>query len=344
MDGLDVLRQRNKDLLDQLKRLSGCSQSRKRDREDEAEESREPAQLLRTLTDGDRGAGRAALARPTVRFADICEGQTGIRSTITTPPLTSKQSERSAEHTAPSDLFKDSDRHLRVHNRPQDARPKSCLVSHSKEQREVRNRVTFQSNEREDTSASESHHHMQPLLGYDWIAGVLDAEDSLIERSDEFFNDLCTFRSLNKDECVHSLQAEFAEENQSALPLQTDKNVPEAKTDTHQCTFSYRINSRLFPVPLHSQESCPVCRKHKFSHPHTVAEPALIRVSIPRSALLPSYKYKAHRRSSFDPSDSLGLPSHCLSGWSNKGQSSLPPPSSLDLRSSLNTKNKELEG
>ncbi|TKS71264.1 Migration and invasion-inhibitory protein IGFBP2-binding protein [Collichthys lucidus] len=193
------------------------------------------------------------------------------------------------------------------------------------------------------SACKDSHHHMQPLLGYDWIAGVLDAEDSLIERSDEFFNDLCTFRSLNKDECVHSLQAEFAEENQSALPLQTDKNVPEAKTDTHHCTFSYRINSRLFPVPLHSQECCPVCRKHKSSHPHTVAEPALIRVSIPRSALLPSYKYKAHRRSSFDPSDSLGLPSHCLSGWSNKGQSSLPPPSSLDLRSSLNTKNKELE-
>lgn len=34
-----------------------------------------------------------------------------------------------------------------------------------------------------------------------------------------------------------------------------------------------------------------------------------IRVSIPRSTLVPAYKYKAHRRRSFDPSDSLGLPS-----------------------------------
>ena len=33
------------------------------------------------------------------------------------------------------------------------------------------------------------------------------------------------------------------------------------------------------------------------------------RVSIPRSTLLPAYQYKAHRRCSFDPSDSLGLPS-----------------------------------
>lgn len=42
-------------------------------------------------------------------------------------------------------------------------------------------------------------------------------------------------------------------------------------------TFSYRINSRLFPVPLHSEENCPVCKTHKSAHPHTPAEPALIR-------------------------------------------------------------------
>lgn len=44
-----------------------------------------------------------------------------------------------------------------------------------------------------------------------------------------------------------------------------------------------------------------------------------------------------------------GLLQHCLSGWSNKSQYTLPPPSSLDLRSSLNlnnstmSQNKELE-
>uniref|UniRef100_A0AAQ4P0E1 Migration and invasion inhibitory protein n=1 Tax=Gasterosteus aculeatus aculeatus TaxID=481459 RepID=A0AAQ4P0E1_GASAC len=280
VDRLDVLRHRNKDLLNRLKqqreeleRLGGCSRSRKRGREDEAEDRREPAGVL---TGGHRGA---ALARPT---SEVCS------------------------------------------------------------------RVTFLPDECEGTSASDRH-RLQPLLGYDWIAGVLDAEDSLIERSDEFFNDLHTFRSLNKDKCVHSKQAEFPEENHSLLPLLSDKNHPEANKHTHQCTFSYRINSRLFPVPLHAKECCPVCKEHKSSHPHTSAEPALIRVSIPRSTLLPPYKYKAHRRCSFDPSDSLGLPSHCLSGWSNTGQSTLPPPSSLDLRSSLHTKSstesqdKELE-
>lgn len=40
------------------------------------------------------------------------------------------------------------------------------------------------------------------------LKGVLDTEDSLIERSDEFFNDLQVFRSLNKDDCVHSAPVE----------------------------------------------------------------------------------------------------------------------------------------
>ncbi|TRY76146.1 hypothetical protein DNTS_031478 [Danionella cerebrum] len=72
-------------------------------------------------------------------------------------------------------------------------------------------------------------------------------------------------------------------------------------------TFCYRINSRLFAVPLDAPATCPVCRMLKSEHPHTESEPALIRVSIPHSALLPVYEYKAHRRSSFDPSDSLTL-------------------------------------
>ncbi|CAK6952597.1 migration and invasion-inhibitory protein isoform X1 [Scomber scombrus] len=350
IDRLDVLRERNKDLLIQLKhqreklqRLGGCcSPSRKRERE---------AEDVWTLTGEDRGPARAALTTSTGRFDDACERETDTQATISTPPLTFKHRGGTAERTAEISSRRDGNRYTRVHDGLQDTRPlstKSCLVNHGKEQREARSRVTFQSDECEEIPALERH-HLQPLLGYDWIAGVLDVEDSLIERSDEFFSDLCAFRSLNKDECVHTQQAEFSEENHSDLLLLTDKDGPEANKDTHQCTFSYRINSRLFPVPLLSEECCPVCKKHKSSQLHTSADPALIRVSIPRSTLLPPYKYKAHRRCSFDPSDSLGLPSHCLSGWSNTGQSTLSPPSSLDLRSSLNMQsstgphNKDLE-
>uniref|UniRef100_A0A3B4AI18 Migration and invasion inhibitory protein n=1 Tax=Periophthalmus magnuspinnatus TaxID=409849 RepID=A0A3B4AI18_9GOBI len=141
----------------------------------------------------------------------------------------------------------------------------------------------------EEAQSSIGRHHLTPLLGYDWIA---DAEDSLMERSDDFFNDLCRFRALNREQCVNS--------RHSGLYL-----ICYIITGT----FSYRINNRLFPVPLISEECCPVCKKHKSEHPHTAKEPALIRVSIPRSTLLPPHKYKAHRRCSFDPSDSLSLPS-----------------------------------
>uniref|UniRef100_A0A8C1SH68 Migration and invasion inhibitory protein n=1 Tax=Cyprinus carpio TaxID=7962 RepID=A0A8C1SH68_CYPCA len=158
-----------------------------------------------------------------------------------------------------------------------------------------------------------SERNIRPLLGYDWIAGLVDAESSLEDRSEQFFSDLGRFRLANRDECVHSLLS----------------------GSVSFCTFCYRINSRLFAVPLDAQAACPVCKMLKSKHPQTQREPALIRVSIPRSTLLPAYKYKAHRRCSFDPSDSLGLPSHCLSGWSNPTLNSGSQMSGLDLRGSV---------
>uniref|UniRef100_A0A8C1IJW3 Migration and invasion inhibitory protein n=1 Tax=Cyprinus carpio TaxID=7962 RepID=A0A8C1IJW3_CYPCA len=179
-----------------------------------------------------------------------------------------------------------------------------------------------------------SERNIRPLLGYDWIAGLVDAESSLEDRSEQFFSDLGRFRLANRDECVHSLLSGFP----SAADLASssfDSDVLQPPTDSHQCTFCYRINSRLFAVPLDAQAACPVCKMLKSKHPQTQREPALIRVSIPRSTLLPAYKYKAHRRCSFDPSDSLGLPSHCLSGWSNPTLNSGSQMSGLDLRGSV---------
>ncbi|CAN9512078.1 unnamed protein product [Ophioblennius macclurei] len=341
---LEALRERNRYLIEQLKlqgealeRLSGCRENRKREREEEEkddeeeevqeEDERSSPEELVTVTRGHRAPARAALAKPSVRFADICEDQTDIQQSVSTSAA--------AVDLEPSDVFEGRRRH--PPGRSGSVITKSCLASHSKELSGVQSRVRLQSDEREDVPPTERH-HLQPLLGYDWIAGVLDTDDSLMERSDDFFNDLRVFRSLNKDECVQTTHSEFSEDSLQESPLLRDKDAPQADADTHQCTFSYRINSRLFPVPLGAQECCPVCKRHKSGHPHTPSEPALVRISVPRSALLPPYKYKAHRRCSFDPSDSLGLPSHCLSGWSNTGQTALPPPSCLDLKSSLDTK------
>ncbi|XP_028303694.1 migration and invasion inhibitory protein isoform X2 [Gouania willdenowi] len=328
-DEVEVLRERNRELLTQLKiqretleRLKSSSQSRRRKREDEAQE--------------ERASARAAPRKPTVRFADLCEIQAGDQQLVST---SSKHKVDSL--TKPLDI---SSKDPEDQNNP--VCLKSCLVDHSKKQSDVHPEEC----EVQHDSPPAERHHLQPLLGYDWIA-VLDNDDTLMQRSDQFFNDLCVFRSLNKDECVHSTDSEFSEEILPSSRLLKEIFDVQNTTDSHivhQCTFSYRINSRLFPVPLHSQECCPVCKKHKSSHPHTTDEPALVRVSVPRTILLPPYKYKAHRRCSFNPSDSLGLPSHCLSGWSNPGQSNTLPPSSLDLRSSLKVNaspviNKELE-
>ncbi|XP_037534681.1 migration and invasion-inhibitory protein [Nematolebias whitei] len=334
-DRLEFLREQNRRLLTQLKQQRENLEQRSGCRGSEAE--------VTVTTNGDRGPARAALAKPSVRFVEPLEIHRNLQHIVSAPSETSKHKGVTAEHTTQTEPLNDSYRNLQVGNELQDTRPltaKSCQFNPTRNQKETKSQVTFGSDDGEHKPFSFSH-HLQPLLGYDWIAGVLDTEDSLAEQSDEFFNDLRVFRSLNKDECIHDAQSELFEERRSVAPLLTDEDNQEANTDSHQCTFSYRINNRLFPVPLHSRECCPVCKKHKSSHPHSAAEPALIRVSLPRTALLPPYKYKAHRRSSFDPSDSLGLPSHCLSGWSNTGQTTVPPPSSLDLRSSLKPNNSE---
>jgi len=44
--------------------------------------------------------------------------------------------------------------------------------------------------------------HRGPLLGYDWIAGLMDNEKSLADIPDDCFDEVREFRRLNKDACV----------------------------------------------------------------------------------------------------------------------------------------------
>lgn len=67
----EVLRQRNKDLLNQLQQQSEklerlCGRKRAREAEEEKRKQREDTV---TLTGGDHRPARAALAKPSVRFA-----------------------------------------------------------------------------------------------------------------------------------------------------------------------------------------------------------------------------------------------------------------------------------
>ena len=46
-----------------------------------------------------------------------------------------------------------------------------------------------------------------PKLGYDWIAGLLEAGSCLSERDDQYFEEMKEFRRVNHSECVQPPEA-----------------------------------------------------------------------------------------------------------------------------------------
>ncbi|KYO31456.1 migration and invasion-inhibitory protein [Alligator mississippiensis] len=193
--------------------------------------------------------------------------------------------------------------------------------------------VTFQDN-LEEYTIPEGSWSVRPLLGYDWIAGLLETDSSVSEKSEQYFAELQEFRLVNKEACVYE---------QCLEPEALDYLAPEQDVDlvptSHQCIYCFRLNKRLFPVPVDSASACPICKTPRAQRPpETLEEPAYIRVSIPRATLLPAHKYKIHRRKSFEAADNLALPSHCLVGWENVIPFGSPTMSSLDLRTSLEEK------
>ncbi|XP_051493174.1 migration and invasion-inhibitory protein isoform X2 [Apus apus] len=211
-------------------------------------------------------------------------------------------------------------------------RKSDLLTSQSKELKEA-DPVTFQSDS-EEYPIPMSTSSVCPFLGYDWIAGLLDTNSLVAEKSDQYFAELHEFRQANKEACIHEQHLE---------PSDLDNIVPEQEPawipGSHKCVYCYRLNRRLFTVPTDSASACPVCKIPRTHQPlETLEEPVYVRVSIPRSTLKPAYKYRAHRRRSFEPADNLALPLHCLAGWEYTITSSSPMLSSLDLRSSLEKK------
>ncbi|KAF5913940.1 hypothetical protein HPG69_011971 [Diceros bicornis minor] len=167
-------------------------------------------------------------------------------------------------------------------------------------------RVTF----KKESPVPEGVWRFRPYLGYDWIAGSLDSSSPVTSKPEAFFSKLQKFREANKEECICSV-------------------------------YCYRVSRRLFLVPSDPGSPCRLCRVPRGQRgPETLAEPAQVRVSVPLSILDPPHQYRIHRRKSFDASDTLALPRHCLLGWDI-----LPPkaekssaPESLGLWSCVSSK------
>ncbi|NWV13620.1 MIIP protein, partial [Ptilonorhynchus violaceus] len=137
--------------------------------------------------------------------------------------------------------------------------PKSVLLtSRSKELKKGARHVTFQPDPEED-AVPVSSWSPHPFLGYDWIAGLLDTKSPVTEKSEQYFAELQEFRQANREACI---QQEHPE------PKALDCTGPEQElnliTGSCKCVYCYRLNRRLFAVPVDSVSACPVCRT-----PHT---------------------------------------------------------------------------
>ncbi|XP_003793334.1 migration and invasion-inhibitory protein isoform X1 [Otolemur garnettii] len=203
---------------------------------------------------------------------------------------------------------------------------KSVLAQGSKQSKP---KVTFCEESKESVLPDRSM-HLPPHLGYDWIAGALGNSSSVTSQPETFFSKLQEFREANKEECICRYpEPQFLGQPESS-------NVEE----DHECVYCYQVNRRLFVVPLDPGTPCRLCRIPRSQRdPKTLEESAQVRVSIPLSILDPPHQYRIHRRKSFDNSDTLALPRHCLLGWDI-----LPPKSekssalkSLDLWSAVSS-------
>ncbi|KAE8591886.1 hypothetical protein XENTR_v10018601 [Xenopus tropicalis] len=112
----------------------------------------------------------------------------------------------------------------------------------------------------------------RPFLGYDWIAGLLEVESPIANKSEQFFSDINEFRRVNREECLHEYYTK-PEAQETSL----SEDEPDCIIDTHECVYCYRVNSRLFTSPVGSESACPICKKHRSRCPPTIEEPAYIR-------------------------------------------------------------------
>ncbi|XP_006076839.1 migration and invasion-inhibitory protein isoform X2 [Bubalus bubalis] len=165
-----------------------------------------------------------------------------------------------------------------------------------------------------ESPVPEKSWRLRPYLGYDWIAGSLDNTFPVTSKPEAFFSKLQKFREANKEECICSGPEPQFLGLQESDAVEGDHEYPGTP--------------------------CRLCRKPRDQRgAGTLAEPAQVRVSIPLSVLDPPHRHRIHRRKSFDASDTLALPRHCLLGWDiipPKSEKSSAP-KTLDLWSSVSS-------
>ncbi|XP_072334269.1 uncharacterized protein miip isoform X7 [Scyliorhinus torazame] len=117
-------------------------------------------------------------------------------------------------------------------------KPKSILLeSHSKVAKaDDVGHVTFLS-PKEESSLRAEVQARRPFLGYDWIAGLMDIDSPMSEKSEQYFMELQDFRRVNKEECVHQ---EYMEAEELDVPAM-DQEKLDYNRHIHQFTLTVLI-------------------------------------------------------------------------------------------------------
>ncbi|KAL3862297.1 hypothetical protein ACJMK2_008276 [Sinanodonta woodiana] len=220
-------------------------------------------------------------------------------------------------------------------------KPKSILLTNGSRQNKSTSKVSFRTSgspsrsfQSQSHGFSETEQQDQRLLGYDWIAALIENDPAAMDLSENFFDELKEFRRRNKDECINDYYMEgpqYLWENRD----KEDPVVAKALEDTK--VKPYTVNDRLFTKPLKNSLFADYQEEDRSSRKEpepTYEEPRFVRVSIPRSTLESPHRVRPHRRNSFNQSDSFALSSHCLKGWENSRPSMMPSASSVSLRDS----------
>ncbi|XP_033763873.1 uncharacterized protein LOC117345044 [Pecten maximus] len=210
------------------------------------------------------------------------------------------------------------------------SKPKSILMtSGPKDLKRSLSKVSFLTSRDGSMSVPDMDRH---LLGYDWIAALLDNDRGAMDHSENYFEELREFRRINRDECVNNFYMDGVDDllaNRDREPSPVAEALEETKVKP------YTVNDRLFTEPLKQQVfnyDDDRDKDPKKTKPPTFEEPRFVRVSIPRSTLLSPHRVKPHRRKSIDDTDSFSLSTHCVKGYENAVPSMVPAASNVGLR------------
>ncbi|CAF1528273.1 unnamed protein product, partial [Didymodactylos carnosus] len=205
----------------------------------------------------------------------------------------------------------------------------------SKEQQQLSNK---QSSTMNNTNLKQQFNRKKVLLGYDFVAGVLDNKNSTImEQPDSYWDDLVSFRQKNADDCA-------------SWPFTNDKDlidfskelelIQPSHCQDHTCIHNFTLNDRLFTIPTNpdanGQSRCPICLSLR-KEPNNY-EPQYARVSVPKYRLNSNtHKFQPQKRSNIDTTDSFALFNHCIAGFGNARSALDKSAKSIDLRTESGT-------